>query len=65
MEKYKRTWFRNAIALACTACLAIFSGCGCVETGEEFLHLVFDKPVAIEEADSSAHILALELDECD
>lgn len=65
MEKYKRTWFRNAIALACTACFAIFSGCGCVETGEEFLHLVFDKPVAIEEADSSAHILALEMGECD
>ena len=65
MEKYKRTWFRNAIALACTACFAIFSGCGCVETGEEFLHLVFDKPVAIEEADSSAHILALEVGACD
>ena len=65
MEKYKRTWFRNAIALACTACFAIFAGCGCVKTGEEFLQLVFDRPVAIEEADSSEHILALELGRCD
>ena len=29
------------------------------------MHLIFDKPVAIEEADSSAHILALEMGECD
>lgn len=65
MEIYKKTWFRNATALVCIAGFALFSGCGCVETGRDFLHLVFDRPIAIEEEDSSEHILALELGQCD
>lgn len=65
MDEYRKARFRDAIALACTAFFAISAGCGCAKTGEEFLHLAFDRPVAIEEEDSSAHILALELGRCD
>ena len=65
MEIYKKTWFRNAIALTCVAGFALLSGCGCAKTWGDFIHLVFDRPVAIEEDDSSEHILALELGQCD
>ena len=59
MKKY------NIMTTVCMVVSILFAGCGCVKTGEEFLQLVFDRPVAIEAADSSAHILALEVGACD
>ena len=58
-------WRRSARVLMCFVGCAALCGCSCIKTSGELLRLVFDRPVAIEEADSSAHILALEIGECD
>lgn len=62
---FKSVWRRSARVLMCIVGCAALYGCSCIKTSGELLRLVFDRPVAIEEADSSAHILALELGECD
>ena len=62
---FKSVWRRSARVLMCIVGCGALCGCSCIKTSGELLRLVFDRPVAIEEEDSSEHILALELGQCD